>query len=45
MVSAFVVLGVELPVATTLVLTYRVFESWLPTLARVPVLLWSPQRT
>lgn len=45
MVGAFVVLGVELTTATTVVLTYRVFDSWLPTLAGVPVLLWAPQRT
>jgi uncharacterized protein (TIRG00374 family) len=43
MVAAFVALGVALPVAATVVLTYRVLETWLPTLAGVPMLLRPPE--
>jgi uncharacterized protein (TIRG00374 family) len=42
MVAAFTALGIALPVATAVVLTYRVLESWLPTLAGLPVLLRPP---
>ncbi len=45
MVAAFTALGVTLPEATTVVLTYRVLESWLPTLAGIPVLLRAPGGT
>lgn len=45
MVAAFTALGVALPVATTVVLTYRALESWLPTLVGVPVLLRPPDAT
>jgi uncharacterized protein (TIRG00374 family) len=39
MVAAFVVLGASASLATTVVLAYRLIETWLPTLAGVPVLL------
>ena len=42
MVAAFAALGVALPVATAVVLSYRVLETWLPTAAGVPVLLRPP---
>jgi uncharacterized protein (TIRG00374 family) len=42
MVAAFTALGLTLPEATTVVLTYRVLETWLPSLAGVPVLLHPP---
>lgn len=43
MVAAFTAVGVALPVATTVVLTYRVLETWLPTLAGLPMLLRPPR--
>lgn len=42
MVGAFVVLGVPAPVATTIVLAYRVLATWLPSLAGVIPLLRPP---
>lgn len=42
MVAAFAALGVDLPVATAVVLTYRVLETWLPTIAGLPMLLRPP---
>jgi uncharacterized protein (TIRG00374 family) len=39
MVAAFVVLGAPASFATTVVLAYRLVETWMPTLAGVPVLL------
>lgn len=39
MVGVFTILGIPLGLATTLTITYRVFETWLPTLAGVPVVL------
>jgi uncharacterized protein (TIRG00374 family) len=42
MVGAFVVLGVPAPVATTIVLAYRVLATWLPALAGVLALLRPP---
>lgn len=39
MVGVFTLLGIPLGLATTLAITYRVFETWLPTLAGVPVVL------
>jgi uncharacterized protein (TIRG00374 family) len=45
MVAAFTALGTALPVATAVVLTYRILESWLPTLAGLPVLLRPPGTT
>lgn len=42
MAGAFVTLGLPLSVATPIVLTYRLLESWLPTAAGVPVLVRSP---
>ncbi|WP_052666537.1 lysylphosphatidylglycerol synthase transmembrane domain-containing protein [Nitriliruptor alkaliphilus] len=42
MVGAFVVLGVPAPVATTIVLAYRVLATWLPSLAGVLPLLRPP---
>jgi uncharacterized membrane protein YbhN (UPF0104 family) len=45
MAAAFVALGLALPVATAIVLTYRLLEAWLPTAAGVPVLLRPPRST
>lgn len=42
MVGAFVVLGVAAPVATTIVLAYRVLATWLPSLAGAVALLRPP---
>jgi uncharacterized protein (TIRG00374 family) len=42
MVAVFVALGVPLSLATTVVLGYRLFETWLPTLAGIPALLHRP---
>ena len=42
MVAAFAALGIALPVATAVVLSYRVLETWLPTLAGLPMLLRPP---
>jgi uncharacterized protein (TIRG00374 family) len=33
LVAAFAALGVDLPVATAVALTYRVLETWLPSIA------------
>ena len=42
LVAAFAALGVDLPVATAVALSYRVLETWLPSLAGVPMLLRPP---
>lgn len=42
MLSVFVGLGVALPIATVVVVTYRVIVTWLPTLAGVPGLVRPP---
>lgn len=42
MVGAFVALGVDLSLATVVVVAYRVLATWLPTLAGVPALLRPP---
>lgn len=42
MIAVFTALGVALPVATSVVLVYRVVETWLPTLAGIPMLLRAP---
>lgn len=42
MIAVFAALGVALPVATSVVITYRVLETWLPTLAGTPMLLRPP---
>jgi uncharacterized protein (TIRG00374 family) len=39
MVGAFSALGIPLGVATTVTLAYRLFETWLPALAGIPVVL------
>lgn len=39
MVGAFTVLGVPFGLATTVVLAYRVLETWLPALAGMPVVM------
>jgi uncharacterized protein (TIRG00374 family) len=44
MVAAFVALGASFSLATTVVLTYRLLETWLPTVAGVPALLRPPSR-
>lgn len=43
MVGAFTVLGIGLGQATTLVLAYRVLETWLPVVAGIPALLRRPR--
>lgn len=42
MVAAFAALGVDLPVATAVALSFRVLETWLPSLAGLPMLLRPP---
>ncbi|MCA1782176.1 MAG: flippase-like domain-containing protein [Intrasporangiaceae bacterium] len=42
MVGAFVALGYPATLATSVVVVYRVLETWLPALAGVPVLLRQP---
>ncbi len=42
MVGAFVALGYSAALATSVVVIYRVIETWLPALAGVPVLLRHP---
>ncbi len=42
MVGAFATLGYPTALATSVVLAYRVIETWLPALAGVPVLLRQP---
>jgi uncharacterized protein (TIRG00374 family) len=42
LVAAFAAMGVDLPVATAVALTYRVLETWLPSIAGVPMLLRPP---
>ena len=42
LVAAFAALGVDLPVATAVALSYRVLETWLPSIAGVPMLLRPP---
>jgi putative heme transporter len=42
MAGAFVTLGLAFPVATSIVLAYRLLEAWLPTAAGVPFLLRPP---
>ena len=42
MVGAFVSLGYSAALATSVVVVYRVFATWLPVLAGVPVLLRQP---
>jgi putative heme transporter len=42
MVAAFTALGVTLPEAATVVLAYRMLETWLPTLAGMPMLVRTP---
>lgn len=44
MVGAFAALGVPVALGTTVALTYRMVEAWLPTLAGVPVLLRDPDQ-
>lgn len=39
LIGAFVVLGLDAGTATTIAIVYRVLETWLPTLAGVPILL------
>jgi uncharacterized protein (TIRG00374 family) len=39
MVAAFVALGAPASLATTIVLAYRLVETWMPTIAGLPVLL------
>lgn len=43
MVGAFTALDVSVGVATTVVLAYRILETWLPVLAGVPALLRRPR--
>ncbi len=43
MVGAFTALGIGLGQATTLVLAYRVLETWLPVVAGIPALLRRPR--
>jgi uncharacterized protein (TIRG00374 family) len=43
MVGAFVALGTSFSIAVAVVLTYRLFATWLPALAGVPVLLHRPE--
>lgn len=43
MVGAFTALDVGMGVATTVVLAYRILETWLPVLAGVPALLRRPR--
>jgi uncharacterized membrane protein YbhN (UPF0104 family) len=43
MVAAFTALGMALPEAATVVLAYRVLETWLPTLAGMPMLVRAPE--
>jgi uncharacterized protein (TIRG00374 family) len=43
MVAAFTALGTSAAEAATVVLAYRVLETWLPTLAGMPMLLRPPQ--
>jgi uncharacterized protein (TIRG00374 family) len=45
MVAAFVVLGSPASLATTVVLIYRLLETWLPALAGLPALLRPPPAT
>lgn len=42
MLSVFVGLGVALPIATVVAVTYRVIVTWMPTLAGVPGLVRPP---
>jgi putative heme transporter len=42
MVAAFVALGSPLSVATSVVLGYRLLETWMPTIAGVPAILRPP---
>lgn len=42
MVGAFTALDVGLGVATTVVLAYRILETWMPVVAGVPALLRRP---
>jgi uncharacterized protein (TIRG00374 family) len=42
MVAAFVAVGTSLSMATAVVVTYRVFATWLPMLAGLPALLRPP---
>jgi uncharacterized protein (TIRG00374 family) len=42
MIAAFVAVGFSLSMATTVVITYRVFATWLPMLAGLPALLRPP---
>lgn len=39
MVGVFTLFGIPVGLATTITITYRVFETWLPTLAGVPVVV------
>lgn len=43
MVAAFAAMGVALPIATAVVLSYRVLETWVPALAGLPMLVRPPQ--
>lgn len=43
MVGAFTALDVSMGVATTVVLAYRILETWLPVVAGVPALLRRPR--
>lgn len=43
MVGAFTALDIRVGVATTVVLAYRIFETWLPVVAGVPALLRRPR--
>jgi putative heme transporter len=42
MVAAFVALGAPLSVATSVVLGYRLVETWMPTIAGIPAILRPP---
>lgn len=42
MIAAFVAVGLSLSMATAVVVTYRVFATWLPMLAGLPALLRPP---
>lgn len=42
MVGAFTALDVGVGVATTVVLAYRILETWMPVVAGVPALLRRP---
>lgn len=44
MVGVFTTYGIPLGTATTVTVAYRIFETWLPTLAGAPVLLRVPAR-